>query len=67
MNYIHSLRAANDSKAAELAALRQGLRDLLAHIALPKFHAVGDQWISTADVARMVHAIESAATDAANT
>ena len=58
MNYITKLRTEIASQQAEIAALRDGMRDLLAHVASSKFHGPENAWISTVDVTRLIHEIE---------
>ena len=65
-NYIHTLQAERDRAQRECDALHRGLRELLAHIAGPKFQGDDAQWINTADVHRMVRRIQAEAYDAAN-
>lgn len=64
-NFIHTLQADKAALAAEVAALRAGLRDLLAHVDSAKFQGDGNQWIATGDVVRFVHRIEAEGTEAA--
>ena len=61
-NAIQRLRAENETLQAEVDTLRRGLRELLAHLQIPKFHGPENAWIATNDVALRIHQIEAEAT-----
>ncbi len=63
-NYITTLRDTLAASDREVQALRDGMRELLAHMATSKFSAPENAWIATGDVARRIHEIEASATDA---
>jgi hypothetical protein len=63
-NYINALQTENAALKAQIAAMEGAARDFLIHLDGPKFRAVGDQWISTADVVARLHDITNAGADA---
>ena len=65
-NYIQRLEGERDTLAREVATLRDGIGELRAYFALPKF-ACGDRvdgYVNIADVLLRLREAENAATDA---
>ena len=61
MNHIHRLTASLGEADAKIAAAKQVIRDLHAHLDLPKYQQQADgsrgDWIATADVRRWLDTI----------